>query len=91
MPTKSKKNTRSESNRNARINVRETRTGRIRTETLQRDEGSLVASASTDPRTDRTSVFIGRPGSSMVLNGREARTLFRVLSRHYDATGKYSY
>jgi hypothetical protein len=79
---------RSTTNRNAYINVRETRSGRVRTETVGRDSGSLVASASTDPQSNSTSFFIGRQGSSMILNGHEARTLYRVLQRHYDSTDK---
>jgi hypothetical protein len=82
---------RSSANRNAYISVRETRTGRVRTETVGRDSGSLVASASTDPESNSTSFFIGRQGASLVLNGHEARTLYRVLQRHYESTEKSLY
>lgn len=74
-------------NRNARIETHLTKTGRIRTETRRRDRGSLVASALTNPDTNRTTFYIGRAGAGFSLNGREARTLFRVLQRHYEATG----
>jgi hypothetical protein len=87
--TRSTRSTRTESaNRNARVETYTTGTGSLRTITDGRDDGSLKASVITQPRTDRTTVFIGRGDQSFLLNGREARTLYRVLSNHYAAAGK---
>lgn len=80
-------------NQHAAFRTRIDRTGKIRTETTGRDSGMDVALA-TNTRTNSTKVFIdfeGRGGYSfhegadLVLNGRQARTLFRALSKHFNA------
>lgn len=82
-------------NQHATFRTRIDRRGRLRTETTGRDSGMDVA-LSTDRRTNSTQVFIdlqGRGDSSfnggadLVLNGRQARTLYRALSRHFEARG----
>ena len=75
-------------NRNARIASREDRKGNTRTETVRRDEGSVLFAASTNPRSHSTSVFIDFPEGALRLNGFEARTLYRLLRKHYRATNK---
>jgi hypothetical protein len=75
-------------NRNARINSREDRKGNIRTETVLRDEGAMLFAASTNPRTNATSVFIDFPEGALRLTGAEARTMYRLLHKHYSATNK---
>jgi hypothetical protein len=77
------------SNRNAVIRNSVTTNGRYRTETARRDEGTLRASVFTDPTKNSTRVYIDHPDFGVLsFNGREARTLFRVLNEHYNYTGK---
>ena len=80
-------------NQHASLRTRTDRTGKIRTETTGRDSGMDVA-LSTDPRKNSTRVFIDftgrvswsfKDGADMVLTGRQARTLYRALSKHFDA------
>lgn len=79
-------------NKNAIIRSRITKNNKLRTETALRDSGPEFA-ASTDSR-GRTQVYLdlsGRrsyPYADVVLNGREARTLFRLLAKHYGYTSK---
>ena len=82
-------------NKNSRVNTRIDRTGKLRTETVRRDDGELDVSISTDERTNSTRVFIdarGREGNftypDLELNGRQARTLLIALQRHFSAQGK---
>lgn len=72
-------------NKNARIGSRVDRTGKVRTETLRRDEGSLQLAVSTDERIDSTNLFIDLPygDGGLQLNGHEARTMYRLLRKHY--------
>jgi len=84
---RSKKWTRS--NRQAVIASK--RTSRVVTKTKNRDSGTLVAEA-VSKRPDglgATRLFIrDSEGQYLVLNGFEARTVYRVLSRHFDETGR---
>lgn len=80
-------------NRNARIATRIDRTGKLRTETQRRDDGSLLMAVSTDTRVDSTNLFIDFVGEgggyqNVRFNGREARSLYRLLRKHYAKTGK---
>lgn len=75
-------------NKNARINSRIDRTGKLRTETQRRDEGSTLMAISTDENNDSTNLFIDLPDSNVRLDGREARTLYRLLRKHYAAARK---
>lgn len=72
-------------NKNAHIGSRVDRTGKVRTETLRRDEGSLQFAVSTDEQNDSTKLFIDLPygDGGMQLSGHEARSLYRVLRKHY--------
>lgn len=79
-------------NSNAKIRTRRDRTSKLRTETVRRDAGAEF-SISTDPRTNSTALYIDLDGvrfgrNVLQLNGREARTLFRMLAKHYGYTGK---
>ena len=83
------------SNKNSRINTRIDATGKLRTETLRRDDGFDVA-ITTDKRNNSTVAFIDRQGrnsnaqfASLVFNGREARTLLLTLTKHFNAQNKY--
>lgn len=87
----------SNSNRNAIVRTRIDATGKLRTETARRDDGLDVA-ISTNTRSNSTRVFIdlgGREGSfpqaDLELDGRQARTLFRALAKHFGAQGKTFY
>lgn len=76
-------------NRNAVIRTRTDRTGKLRTETARRDFGTLNIAVSTDTASDKTRLFIdfdGQVGSGdgVQLSGHEARTLYRVLQKHYE-------
>ena len=89
---KSKKNRRRyelESNYNARINSRPMRNENgIRTWTANRDYGSMRVSAVTS-NTGATNLKIyGQDEVFVDLNGYEARTLFRVLQKHFGTTGR---
>ena len=77
-------------NRNARIATRIDRTGKLRTETQRRDEGSVLMAVSTDQRDNSTNLFIDFPGfeGNVRLSGREARSLYRLLRKHYGKAGK---
>jgi hypothetical protein len=78
-------------NKSAIILSRIDRTGKFRTETARRDDDAeLAAAISTSPRSNGTSMYIDFPqiGETVSLNGRQARTLFRLLSAHYQYTGK---
>ena len=92
---KSRRNRNISTNKNSRVNVRIDRTGKVRTETARRDNGELDVAISTDERTNSTRVFIdldGRtrcmPYPSFELNGRQARTLFLALRKHFINTSK---
>lgn len=75
-------------NRNARIRNRITQNGKLRTETANRDSGSIAVAASSAVG-GATQLFIDTHGGARLrLDGREARTLYRVLQRHYEFTGK---
>ena len=75
-------------NQSAGIRSRVCRNSKFRTETFRRDSGLLIA-ATTNPKTNATSLFIDMPhGETLVLSGREARTVYRVLENHYVFTGK---
>ena len=77
------------SNRNAIIRDRVQRNGRLRTETARRDSGSMQVSINTDRRSNATRMSITTDqGLTVRFGGREARTLFRVLARHFDYAGK---
>lgn len=91
-----------EQNRNAIIGCRVDRKGKSRTETQRRDRNTVKMAVSTDPRTNSTSLFIDFPvpddghvrvdgpvsAASVHLDGRQARTLYRLLRKHYMTTGK---
>lgn len=82
-------------NKNAHIINRVDRTGKVRTETVRRDPYEFDVAVSTNPRTGATRLFFderGREGNfggyaSFELDGRQARTLFIALQKHYDQTG----
>lgn len=76
-------------NRNAVIRTRSDRTGKLRTETLRRDEDSITAAVSTDPKNDSTQLYVDFPDNRTVrFDGRQARTLYRLLQKHYRETNK---
>ena len=54
------------------------------TETKRRDQGTLTAEASTTS-SNSTSFLLEKAGISIGLSGREARTLYLLLNKHYDA------
>lgn len=79
-------------NRNSRINSRVDRTGKIRTETVNRDWDTIKAAVSTHPRKKSTNLYvdfpIGETIRSVAFSGSEARTLYRLLQKHFDVTNK---
>lgn len=73
-------------NRNARI-VSKRNGSFVQTETVGRDSGITVSVIkATDGRTHMDVVLDN--GVVVPFDGREARTLFRVLANHYDTTGQ---
>ena len=83
--SRSNRSRRSESNRNSRIVTKfspTSYTARV-TRTERRDEGSLNAVAVTD--SSNASAFVmSKAGTTIELNGHEARTLFLTLQKHYE-------
>ena len=77
-------------NRNATIRTREDRTGKTRTETVGRDSATLVAAISTNRKNNSTRLFVDFPssGGAVEFTGSEARTLYRLLQKHYAESGK---
>lgn len=77
-------------NKNAHITSRVDRTGKSRTETTRRDLDTVNMAVSTNETQNNTNLFIDFPGfeGSIQLNGREARSLYRLLRKHYGFTGK---
>ena len=75
-------------NKSASIKSREDRKGNIRTETVRRDEGSVIVNVSTNPSVDSTRLFVDTPDDSFAFDGRTARTIYRVLKKHYQNTEK---
>lgn len=78
-------------NKNSRVITRTDRTGKLRTETTRRDGGELDVAISTNRRDNSTRVFIDQTGrsaqipfASLELTGRQARTLFLALQKHFD-------
>jgi hypothetical protein len=77
------------SNKNSRIVTRVTKNGKLRTETSRRDDGADRYSVSTDMH-NRTRLFIDleggniRGGETVEMSGHQARTLYRLLARHFD-------
>ena len=76
-------------NKNAHIVTRFDKNGKVRTETQRRDDDTMVAAVSTNQSVNSTRLFIDAPElGSISFDGRQARTLYRLLSAHYDFTGK---
>lgn len=90
MTTRSRRNRRNvPQNRNAVIRTREDRRGKLRTETSRRDDDSISVAVSTDPRSDSTNLFVDFPDQRSVrFDGRQARTIYRLLQKHYQETNK---
>lgn len=85
---KAKKNIRAR-NKCARIINRIDNTGKMRTETVNRDAESLTIAISTDPRSHASRLFIDDvDGTTVEFTGATARTLFRTLWKHYWYTDK---
>lgn len=86
----------SHTNRNAIVRTRRDRTGKLRTETARRDDGIDIA-VSTDTRNNRTTLFFDLLGrndwrpADFELTGREVRTLYRALTKHFKAKRNANY
>ena len=77
------------SNKNARIESRVDRTGKVRTETVRRDVWTDNYAVSTNERDNSTHLYIDPAfGPRVRLDGRQARTLYTLLQKHYDTLGK---
>ena len=75
-------------NKNAHIETRRDQRGNIRTETTRRDDTMSVA-VSTNPETGATRFFVDADGEPLLqLTGAEARTVYRVLQKHFQNAGK---
>jgi len=75
-------------NKNAVIRVVEEIGGQLRTETARRDEDSASFAITTNYNSNSSALYIDLPNSSIRLSGTEARTLYRLLNKHYNAAGK---
>lgn len=87
--------TKTNRNKSSRVQTRIDRTGKLRTETSRRDRFALDLTISTDIRNNSTRLFIDPRGRGTTtyagvseLNGREARTLFLLLQKHFETQGK---
>lgn len=83
-----RKKSRKLSNRNARIVSRVNTVNTIVTKTTNRDYGSAVVEVSSERGGNGASrLFIReRSGEYIVLDGNEARTVYRTLQRHFLST-----
>lgn len=70
-------------NKNSRIETEWRGEVARRSETARRDEGTLTAEVDTTS-SNSTSFQIRKGPATLELNGHEARTLFQLLSKHYD-------
>lgn len=80
-----------QTNKNAIISSRFDRSGKARTETQRRDRKAINMAISTNEHMNSTRLFIDGifvNDGTLSLNGYEARTLYRVLRKHYGFTGK---
>lgn len=76
-------------NRGSKIRVREMGEGIVRTETVGRDEDAVNFAVSTNERLNSTTLYVNSyECGTLVLNGQQARTLFKLLNKHYTFTGK---
>lgn len=75
-------------NRNARLETRTDAFGKTWTETVGRDANTPQMAISTDERANSSKLFIDMAQAKFSLTGREARTLYQLLHRHYVMTGK---
>jgi hypothetical protein len=75
-------------NRNSFLKFSETNNGELRTETYNRDAGSACFAITTDVTSNASSLYIDMPDFSIRLSGSEARTLYRLLNKHYTFSGK---
>jgi hypothetical protein len=71
-------------NRNAIIVNRTDKTGKIRTETARRDEGTANFALTTNKSRNASKLFIDlADGTTVKLNGHEVQTLARIFDKHY--------
>ena len=81
-----------DTNKNARIATRITRNGKRRTETRNREDG-FSAAISTNSN-GGSLLFLDFDGGNIAggetikMSGARARTLYRLLARHFDYTNK---
>jgi len=75
-------------NKNAVIRVVEEIGGKLRTETARRDEDTASFAITTNYNSNSSALYIDLPNSSIRLSGSEARTLYRLLNKHYRVSGK---
>jgi len=75
-------------NKNSRIETEWRGITARRSETARRDEGTLTAEVDTSS-SNSTNFQIRKGPATLELTGHEARTLFQLLSSHYDAMDFY--
>lgn len=82
-----------DANVNARIASRPTKNNKLRTETQNREDNFSVA-MTTDKSSHASELFIDFDGGNIDggqtvrLSGSRARTLYRILTKHFKYTGK---
>lgn len=76
-----------DTNKNAVIRKRTLKNGNFRVETARRDSGIAVSMTETKERRTKFSLRT-EDGLVVRLDGRQARTVFRVLANYYQATNK---
>lgn len=70
------------------MRTRYDRFGKLRTETDRRDDNFNVA-VTMNERDNSSKMYIDCPdGTSVTLSGRQLRTIMRVLTEHFEKSGK---
>ena len=79
-------------NKHAIIASRIDRRGNLRTETQRRDDGTIAMAVSTNAVNNATKLYIDGItndwSGNVSFDGRQARSLYRLLKKHYGFTGK---
>ena len=76
-----------ETNKNARIRSRYLRNGKLRTETVNREDDFSVK-INTNERDNSTRLYMAVDGRYMTLSGRQVRTLMRTVMEHFNESDK---
>jgi len=74
-------------NKQARIRSRYLRNGKLRTETVNREDHFNVR-INTNEKDNATKLYLSVDGNYMTLTGRQVRTIMRTIMEHFNETDK---